>query len=44
MRVCELCGMEEELENVIESEQTRMLYLCEDCRNDRKTFIENRAY
>jgi hypothetical protein len=41
MRVCELCGTEEEMEN--ESEQTRRLHLCENCRNDRKfeAFIEN---
>ncbi|MFD4930346.1 hypothetical protein ACFWMS_15690 [Peribacillus butanolivorans] len=44
MRVCELCGLEEELENVNKDESvpTRMLHLCENCRNDRKfdNFLE----
>ncbi|WP_199880659.1 hypothetical protein [Bacillus massiliglaciei] len=45
MKICELCGMEEETENngKTEAVQTRMLHLCENCRNDRKfeMFIED---
>ncbi|WP_170008134.1 hypothetical protein [Bacillus fonticola] len=38
MRVCEVCGAEEEVMNLDSQEvaHTRMLHLCEDCRNDRK--------
>ncbi|HYK71962.1 MAG TPA: hypothetical protein VEV44_02360 [Pseudoneobacillus sp.] len=37
MKVCEVCGLEEEME-AVESEvsQTRLLHLCENCQNDRK--------
>ncbi|MDQ0245527.1 hypothetical protein J2S09_003104 [Bacillus fengqiuensis] len=36
MRVCELCGIEEEVE-MDEHEQMpiRMLHICESCQNDR---------
>lgn len=36
MKVCEVCGSVEELENQEnELEQTRILHLCENCQKDR---------
>ncbi|WP_442599789.1 hypothetical protein [Neobacillus sp. D3-1R] len=43
MKVCEVCGLEEEIEvGEEEGMQTRMLHLCENCQNDRKHhYLEN---
>ncbi|MBM7692085.1 ribosome-binding protein aMBF1 (putative translation factor) [Peribacillus deserti] len=36
MRICELCGSEQEMEiEDTESERTRILHVCENCQNDR---------
>jgi ribosome-binding protein aMBF1 (putative translation factor) len=35
MRICELCGMEEIGTEEDEVLNTRILYLCDDCQNDR---------
>lgn len=39
MRVCEVCGCEEKIENK-ENEliQTGLLHICESCQNDRKVY------
>jgi len=38
MKVCEVCGQEEELEAGHENMklQTGLLFICDNCRNDRK--------
>lgn len=37
MFVCEVCGLEEEMENDEDQVmQTAILHICENCRNDRK--------
>lgn len=37
MLVCEVCGLEEEIENGDEQViQSAILHICENCRNDRK--------
>jgi ribosome-binding protein aMBF1 (putative translation factor) len=36
MRVCEICGQEEEMENGSENNQRRILHVCENCQNDRR--------
>ncbi|MFC3885147.1 hypothetical protein ACFOU2_17400 [Bacillus songklensis] len=37
MRVCEVCGREEEMENQEnESMMTSSLHLCENCQHDRQ--------
>lgn len=36
MQICELCGSEQEMETEeTESERIRILYVCENCQNDR---------
>jgi ribosome-binding protein aMBF1 (putative translation factor) len=34
-RICELCGNEEIETGEDEAVKTRILYLCDDCQNDR---------
>lgn len=37
MKICEVCGIEEEMENSEGSVlQSSMLHVCENCRNDRR--------
>jgi hypothetical protein len=37
MKICEVCGIEEEMENSEDAVmQTGLLQVCENCRNDRK--------
>jgi hypothetical protein len=41
MRICEVCGLEEEMENQ-ENESMTMgsLHICENCRNDRRFYSD----
>ncbi|MDM5340348.1 hypothetical protein QUF84_24435 [Fictibacillus enclensis] len=36
MKKCEICGLEEPLENHEAGDSPKILHLCESCQNDRK--------
>lgn len=44
MKICEVCGLEEEMENSEDAlMQTSLLHICENCRNDRKISVSESA-
>lgn len=41
MKVCEICGsIDETKEPDVEANPSRILHVCEDCREERKTVLD----